>query len=81
MRNTINMREVTDRVLGMVPPSTPFRTGRRRRNQRGFATALLAVSALATVLSLGLWIAGHGMLGLKLFGGAVLLLLVAVRLG
>jgi hypothetical protein len=62
----------------MVPPSTPFRTRRRRRHQRGLAVALLAVSALATLMSLGLWIAGHGMLALKLFGGAVLLLLFAV---
>jgi hypothetical protein len=80
MRNTVNLREVTDRVLGMIPPSTPLPTRRRRRHHRGVAAAFLAASGLATLGSLGLWISGHGMAGLETFGGSVLLLMVILRL-
>jgi hypothetical protein len=80
MPTNINMREVTDRVLGMIPPSVPSRVRRRGPDHRGLAAILLGISALATLTSLGLLILDHAMLGLRVFCGSILLLLIVLRL-
>jgi hypothetical protein len=79
MRTTVNLREVTDRVLGLSTPTIRARPAKPRRSDRILASIMLVISATATITSLGLWIAGEGMTGLRVFAGAILLLLVMLR--
>lgn len=79
MRNTVNMRDVTDRVLGLVPRRQPARVVPRGPSDRVVAMAMLAISATATVASLGLWIGGHGVAAIRLFCGSILMLVVLLR--
>jgi hypothetical protein len=80
MRPTVNLQAVTDRVFGLAP--VRGRAGARRspRGDMAFALALLLISAAGSAGALGLWAAGHGVAGLRLFCGSALLLLVLLRL-
>jgi hypothetical protein len=80
MRTTIDLQAVTERVFGVLPPRANLRLDRPRRSDRPLAVAMLVVSATAVLGSIGLWAAGHGGAGLRLFIGAVLGLTVLLRL-
>jgi hypothetical protein len=81
MRTTVDLQAVTDRVRGLVHPLGPgARTGGPRRWARLLALAMLMFSAAATLAALGLLIAGQGMMGLRVFCGAVLVLVLMLRL-
>ena len=78
MRAAVDLQAVTDRILGLPPARTV-----RVRSPRGdmiYAMAMLFVSMAGSAGALGFWAAGHGIAGLRLFCGAVLLLLVLLRL-
>jgi hypothetical protein len=79
MRTSVNLQAVTDRVLSIVPPRGRARTGGPGRRERLVAMAMLCASGLSVIGGLGLWIAGHGMDGLRLVCGTVLLLLLVLR--
>ena len=77
---SVNLREITDRVLGLSPPRVLIPARLPRRTHQGVGLILLLLSALAMAASLGLWIGGHGGLALRIFGGTVLLLALSLRL-
>ena len=79
MRTTVNLQDVTDRVLGLVPRRQPARVIPRGPSDRVVALAMLAISGSATLASLGLWISGNGVAALRLFGGTILFLVVLLR--
>ncbi len=79
MRETVDLQAVTDRVLGFLPPRVGSRARRRKPNDRRLAVAMLLLSAMATVISLGLWLGGHGVAALQVFCGSILVLVVLLR--
>jgi hypothetical protein len=80
MRPTVDLQAVTDRVLGITPWHRGAAARRSPRGDMALALALLLTSAAGSAGALGLWATGHGVAGLRLFCGAVLLLLVLLRL-
>ena len=80
MRTSVDLREVTDRVLGLSLPRVARRARRFRRTDGPTAFILLLISGLITVASLVLWAEGHGDWALRTFIGTTLLLGVALRL-
>ncbi len=80
MRTSVDLREVTDRVLGLSIPILPRPARRFRRTDGPMAFVLVLISSLTTVASLGLWADGHGHLALQVFGGTILVLGIALRL-
>ena len=80
MQTTMDLREVTDRVLGLSPPRVPMPARMPRRLDQPLGLVLLLVSALGSAVSLGLWANGHGGLACRVFGGTILLLALALRM-
>jgi len=80
MRTSVDLREVTDRVLGLSLPRVRRPARRFRRTEGPIAVILLLISALTTAAGLALWAGGHGLSALQVFGGTILLLALALRL-
>ena len=80
MHTTADLREITDRVLGLSLPRVPAPARAPRRLDKPAGLALLLLSASASTASITLWAAGHGGWALRLIGAAILMLTGALRL-
>jgi hypothetical protein len=74
------MQAITDRVLGLTMPRVPMGARLPRPWDRRMGMILLIISALVTVACLILWAFGDTTAALRLFGGTVLALAIALRL-
>ncbi len=79
MRTTVDLQAVSDRVLELTPLHDIARTRRSPLGDMALVIAMFLTSAAGSVGALGLWAAGYPMAGFRLFCGAILLLVVLLR--